>query len=75
MELSSLHGLTQVVDEATRQGNTLDLCFTNNSSLIKAVSVIPGISDHYAVIIDSVIKPEYQQFKRRVLLQFKKANW
>ena len=75
LDIASSHCLTQVVEEPTRQGNILDLCFTTNHSLVKGVSVIPGISDHDAVVIDSIIKPIYQQFKRRTVLRFNKADW
>ena len=53
----------------------LDLCFTTNSSLIKSTTTIPGLSDHDIVITDSIIKPQYQTFKRKTVLQFSKANW
>ena len=56
LDIASSHCLTQVVEEPTRQGNILDLYFTTNHSLVKGVSVIPGISDHDAVVIDSFIK-------------------
>ena len=71
LDLSTSHRLTQIVEEPTRQGNILDLCLTNNPSLIKGVSVIPGISDHDAVIIDSIIKPQFIQLKKRNLYQYK----
>ncbi|XP_072014906.1 uncharacterized protein [Amphiura filiformis] len=44
------HGLEQVVDKPTRLNSILDLVLTNNSSFIKNVEVIPGLSDHEAVL-------------------------
>ena len=75
LDLTIRHGLTQVVDQPTRKTNILDLCFTTNSSLITSTSVVPGISDHDIVVIDSVIKPQYQHFKKRKMLIYNKANW
>ena len=75
LDIASSNCLSQVVEEPTRQGNVLDLCFTSNTSLVKSVSVIPGLSDHDAVIIDSIIKPVYHQFKKRSVLRYNKADW
>ena len=61
--------------EPTRESNCLDLYFTSNSSLVKSTTTIHGLSDHSIVITDSYIKPQYQVFKRRTVLQFSKANW
>ena len=44
--------LTQVVQEPTRQNNILDLVFTTQPDLIKGTYVVPGMSDHNAVIWD-----------------------
>jgi hypothetical protein len=53
--------LDQVVQEPTRvtetTANVLDLFFTNNSTLTNKVEVIPGISDHEAVFIESSLRP------------------
>ena len=76
VSMSSDFGLTQLQEEPTRQGNILDLAFTTNPSLIKSTSVIPGISDHDAVIIDSLSRPQYlpRAGKRKIFI-FAKANW
>ena len=75
IDLTQSHSLTQLQEEATRHQNTLDLTFTNNPSLIKSSTVIPSISDHDAVVIDSMIRPNYTTTKKRKVLQFRKANW
>jgi hypothetical protein len=42
---------------------------------IKSCDTSPGISDHYAIVIDSNLKPSYNKPKRRNINLFKKANW
>ena len=53
--------LQQLVTEPIRITETtesnLDLFFTNNSSLISNVEVIPGISDHEVVYIEASLRP------------------
>ena len=76
VDISITHGLTQLVTEATRLENTLELCFTTNATLIKNTEVIPGPgSDHHAVIVDSITKPKYQQFTKKIIYIYSKANW
>jgi hypothetical protein len=52
--------LDQVVQEPTRVTETtasvLDVFVTNNSTLTNKVEVIPGISDHEAVFIESSLR-------------------
>ena len=75
IDITIKHGLTQVHNQPTRQESILDLVFTNNPSVIKTSTSIPGISDHAMVVTDSDIKPIYNvQQSRRVYL-FSKANW
>ena len=75
IEISVENSLIQLQEEPTRQNNILDLIFVTNSSLIKNVTTIPGLSDHNAVIMDSYIKPSFSVTKKRKLYNFKKANW
>ena len=42
--------LTQVVDEPTRHNSILDLVFTTHPDLIEGTYVVPGMSDHSAVV-------------------------
>ena len=44
--------LTQIVTEPTRQGNIFDLLFTSHQDLVDKVYIVPGMSDHDAVICD-----------------------
>ena len=38
--------------------STLDLIFANNSTFINKVEVIPGISDHEVVYVESSLRPD-----------------
>ncbi|CAG2251960.1 unnamed protein product [Mytilus edulis] len=75
MDLSIEHGLVQIHDKPTREGNLLDLVFTNNPSLIKSTGNAPGISDHDIVVTDSLIKPYYCKQRPQKRYMFGKANW
>ena len=75
VDLSSTFGMTQIQEQPTRQGNILDLVFTTNPTLIKSTSVIPGISDHDIVVVDSIIRPHYVGKAKRQVYQFSKSNW
>ena len=57
MELFADNSLTQTVTKPTRGENSLDLFATNNTSLIKKVTAIPGISDHEAVYGERDVNP------------------
>ena len=61
LQISKDHFLDQLVLEPTRitedTGNTLDLFFSNNQSLVNRVEVIPGISDHETVYVESSLRP------------------
>ena len=56
IDISQHHGLSQMVTEPTHLNNTLDLFFTNLPTLIQEVEVVPGLSDHDAVIIQSKMR-------------------
>lgn len=47
------NNLTQVVKDPTRENHILDLFLTNNPSIVNRANVIPGISDHDAVLVNS----------------------
>ena len=59
LDLMDDFSLEQLVNEPTRGNNTLDLCFTNKSSLLNTVSIVPGLSDHDIVIADFFIQPKF----------------
>ncbi|CAG2220727.1 unnamed protein product [Mytilus edulis] len=70
--------LEQVVTKPTHytetSQSTLDLFFTNNSSLVNKTEVIPGISDHEIVYIESNLKPRRAKKQPRKVFLYKKAN-
>ena len=75
LDFSIEHNLTQVHCQPTRYNNLLDLVFTNNPSIVKISSSIPGISDHAMVVTDIDIIPKYIRQKPRNFFIFSKADW
>ena len=67
-------GLNQVIDKPTREENILDLFFTNRPSLVNRSTVIPRISDHHAIFIDSHITMSRQKPIKRTNFMWGKAN-
>ena len=61
LQISKDHFVDQLVLEPTRitedTVNTLDLFFSNNKSLVNRVEVIPGISEHETVYVESSFCP------------------
>ena len=55
--------------------SNLDLVFVSNPSLVQSTSVIFGISDHDAIVTDTILRPYYTPSKARRIFQFSKANW
>ena len=74
LDLSIEHDLTQVHDQPTRDSNFLDLVFTNNPSLVKTSTSVPGISDHALIVTDIDILPQFMRQKPRKFFIFSKAN-
>ena len=69
------HALSQLVDTPTRLNNVLDLFITNLPSLINSVNVIPGLSDHDIVMINSTIRLPILKQQPRLTLLYSRANW
>ena len=67
--------LHQVVKEPTRDENILDLFITSNETLVNRARVIPGISDHDAVLIESSLYPDTKKRPGRKVPVWKKADW
>ena len=61
LTITKNHFLDQLVTEPTRitedTENTLDLFFCNNSTLVNRIEIIPGISDHECVYVESSLRP------------------
>jgi hypothetical protein len=62
LDISHDHALEQMVSKHTyiteSSQSTLDLIFANNSTFINKVEVIPGISDHEVVYVESSLRPD-----------------
>ena len=62
------HGLQQLVGDPTRNDHILDLVFTTQPEMLKIVSIVPGMSDHEAIIfslshsISQVSKPAHKVY-------------
>ena len=48
---------------------------TNNESLGKSTSIIPGISDHEIFIIDSIIRPKIAKAAKRKIYKWYSVDW
>ena len=79
LDISKTAFLDQLVLEPTRitetLSNTLDLFFTNNNTLVNQVRVIPDISDHEAVVIDSSLRPIKKLGITREVWQYRKEDY
>jgi hypothetical protein len=58
-------GLVQLIEQPTRQDNTLDLMITNLPSQIPRTEIIPSISDHDIVFVELNITPTKLKQKQR----------
>ena len=71
--------LEQMVMESTRitedTENVLDLFFSNNPSLVNRVEVIPGISDHETIYIESSLSPSKAKTPPRQVFIYNKADF
>ena len=67
--------LEQIITQPTRGTNILDLCFTSHPDLSQGFTIVPGLSDHDAVIVTFVSKLYLQNQLPRKVLMYKKVNW
>ena len=72
MKISSPSRVT--LTSPTREDNILDLFFTNRPSLVNRSTIIPGISDHHAIYVDSHISMKRQKPVKRQIFMWGKAN-
>ena len=59
----------------TRGNNTLDIFATNRPNLINICTPIPGISDHDAIYVESLITAKYKCTAKRKLYQWTKTDF
>ena len=68
-----------MVDEPTRitetKSSILDLFLTNNDTLVNQTRVIPGISDHEAVFIESSLRPTKKSSSPRPVYKYHRADY
>ncbi|KAL3854785.1 hypothetical protein ACJMK2_014034 [Sinanodonta woodiana] len=74
-EITTNNDLQQMVTEATRGNNILDLIFTTNPALVHNIEIHPGMSDHGVIIADINLKAKISKKKQREVHLFKKADW
>ena len=75
IEITSEHHLEQLQREPTRLDNILDLLFTNKPALVKEVSIMPGLSDHSTVLVDTYLNIKPNIKLPRKINQWSRANW
>jgi hypothetical protein len=69
------HGLVQMVEEPTRESNTLDLIITNFPNCFNRIETIPGLSDHDIVFAELKTIPTKRTQRPRKIPLYKKAKW
>lgn len=74
-EILDNNGLTQVVEESTRENNILDLIITNNPTRINRLDIIPGVSDHDIVYTEIDASPIKRKQPARKIPLYNRANW
>ncbi|CAG2246260.1 unnamed protein product [Mytilus edulis] len=67
--------IIEMVEEPTRESNTLDLIVTNYPNSFIRVETIPGISDDDILFADLKTIPSKQTQKPRKISLYKKAKW
>ena len=75
LTLVQTFSLTQLVTDCTRENSILDLVLTNSPNQVKSTHVIPGLSDHEAVVCDCSFTPRCTKKVPRTVHLFSKADW
>jgi len=69
------YALSQMVEERTRLDKTLDLILTNSPTQCTHTEVIPGISDHEAVLTNFNLNHRINKQTRIEVPVYSKADW
>ena len=69
------NGFNQLVDSPTRHNNILDIFATNRPSLVTKCEIIPGISDHEAVHVETQLRVVTVHSAPRQVLLWDKADF
>ena len=75
IEITSEHHPEQIQRESTRLDNIMDLLFTNKPELVKEVSIMPGLSDHSTLLVDTYLNIKRNIKLPRKINQWPRANW
>ena len=77
MEIAVKFGLIHHLKSLTRPaaGRTLDLVLSTTSNLIQGCHVIPGISDHDAILFEVDVAPKFAPKPPRRVYQFHKGEY
>ena len=75
LDMLDAAAFTQTVREPTKDENILDLFSNNNETLITRCAVIPGISDHDAVLIESRLRPQKKARPTRHVPIWERTDW
>ena len=67
--------LNQIVTSPTRGSNVLDLCFVTHPDVVHLCQVIPGLSDHDAVLVKFSHRVHINKKQPRKVPLYKNANW
>ncbi len=69
------HALDKMVDKPIRLNNTLDLLATNWPNQVNRVEIMPDISDHSTIFVETSIKTAKLRQMPRKIIMYKKADW
>ena len=75
MEILEEKDLQQLKTKPTRLSAVLDLFCINKPDLVKDISIIPGMSDHETVVVDTFLKIPLNKMKPRHIRRWSKADW
>ena len=75
IDLFVTHGFCQLVDSPTRNNNILDIFATNRPSFIAECKVIPGISDHETVHVETQLSVMITSETTRQIPQWNKTDY
>jgi len=68
-------GFSQMVDSPTRNANVLDLFATNRPSFVLCTKLLPGISDHEIVFVESMLTTLIVKSSGQDILLWNKADY
>ena len=77
LDILNDHNLNQIIKSPTRGKNILDLCLTNNPSVIIKNQNLPGLgdSDHDIILIETLLRPIKQKKKPIPKPMYNQTNW